>query len=89
MSRFIFELSDENREALEGYRIRWGLRSLSAAIQHMIGVAASDKMLIAPDDASIADILRHETNMPIRSLSPAPIPIGPPERKPGSLLKKK
>lgn len=36
MGRFIFDLSDERRERLEDYRAANGLRSLAAAVQHLI-----------------------------------------------------
>jgi hypothetical protein len=38
--RFVFDLSDERRDALEAYRARNGLRSLAGALHHLIDNAA-------------------------------------------------
>lgn len=60
MSRFIFDLSDENRAKLEQHRVAWGLRSLSAAAQHLIETKAD--VPFAPEE--VGRIMREIAKRP-------------------------
>lgn len=78
MGRFIFDLPDELREKLELHRIAWGLRSLSAAVQHLIATKAETPM--APSE--VGRIMREIGERPETKALTMPRAV------PGSRLKK-
>jgi hypothetical protein len=80
MGRFIFDLPDDLRGKLEQHRVAWGLRSLSAAAQHLIATKAD--VPFSPQE--VGTIMRE-----IGERVSAPAPIGRERPKPGALLKKR
>lgn len=92
MGRLIFDISDEERLALEAYRVRFGLRSLAEALRRLVSHAMDD----APSPhASFRDNVRAartvaDVEEAIR-LMPAPstVQVGQARAAPGARLKKR
>lgn len=79
--RKIFDLTSEETQLIEDYRIHHGLRSHNAAVKHMILNCPTEPMpgvLGAP----VGEVAQNTTLM-------GAVHLGPPKVPPGSMLKKR